>query len=343
MSKRVDFIDVAKGISILLIVLYHSSLKQYFPEFSEKMGLFRVPLFFFVTGVFFKYNLPPTKYLVKVSDILLKPYFITLLIFMFYTVIMGEYQSWHIRGILYGTGDLIPKPWNAMWYLTHLWAVYLSSYTLVRVTKIYGRPIYLKLLLVGFLILIGLLSIQFFWYLPVTIFGKEIILHGLPFSLDLIPLSLVFFLSGSFAKKRIIEFKPVHFWFVISIVIFYLIATNTGSRILFNLRIYIEPFFATIAAVAGIYSVLSISYYLSYSPRLSGMLKSIGVSSLFILIFHVLFIELFEAYFISQFFEGYNPYYYAIAFVLSVAFPMLLRVVFVKTKLLKMLYFPSFR
>lgn len=47
-SKRIDYIDYMKGLSIIWVVWYHT-VHPWFVDFS-----FRIPLFFLVSGIFFK-------------------------------------------------------------------------------------------------------------------------------------------------------------------------------------------------------------------------------------------------------------------------------------------------
>jgi len=50
---RVEHIDIARGISITLVAMFHSHLKFSIPEVIEPMSLFRMPLFLVLSGVFF--------------------------------------------------------------------------------------------------------------------------------------------------------------------------------------------------------------------------------------------------------------------------------------------------
>lgn len=51
MTRRIDFIDAAKGIAILLVVFGHSGHSGYIRDF---IYTFHVPFFFFVSGLFIK-------------------------------------------------------------------------------------------------------------------------------------------------------------------------------------------------------------------------------------------------------------------------------------------------
>lgn len=55
MKQRIQYIDLAKGLCILLVVLYHVFKHVHFmPEFVMTISCFRMPLYFFLSGLFFK-------------------------------------------------------------------------------------------------------------------------------------------------------------------------------------------------------------------------------------------------------------------------------------------------
>lgn len=73
-KKRLEFIDVAKGIGILLVVLGHlNSAEQPIRNFIYS---FHMPLFFFLSGLFFKGNTDFKTFLKKSVKTLLVPYLI---------------------------------------------------------------------------------------------------------------------------------------------------------------------------------------------------------------------------------------------------------------------------
>lgn len=48
-SKRIEYIDYLKGLSIIWVVWYHTANHPEFVDYS-----FRIPLFFFISGIFFR-------------------------------------------------------------------------------------------------------------------------------------------------------------------------------------------------------------------------------------------------------------------------------------------------
>ena len=55
MEKRIKYIDLAKGLCILLVVFYHISKQEKDNSpFIYTLSVFRMPLYFFLSGLFFK-------------------------------------------------------------------------------------------------------------------------------------------------------------------------------------------------------------------------------------------------------------------------------------------------
>ena len=57
MKQRIQYIDLAKGFCIILVVAYHVNKALHFhqaPLFWDTLSVFRMPLYFFLSGLFFK-------------------------------------------------------------------------------------------------------------------------------------------------------------------------------------------------------------------------------------------------------------------------------------------------
>lgn len=78
-KKRIDYIDYLKGLTILWVVWYHTAHPA-FVDFS-----FRIPLFFFVSGIFFK-PYPLKEFIKKKVNTLLVPFVVFYLIYYVYYI-----------------------------------------------------------------------------------------------------------------------------------------------------------------------------------------------------------------------------------------------------------------
>lgn len=126
--------DIAKGIGILIIVFGHSwfvasSLDLLYPL----LAVFILPLFFFLSGVFFKPEQPFVEMAVRKADALLKPFFFTMLVYILIRdLLRGQALLPDIGGVLYASVDTIP--WQALWFLPHFWVAIISMLLFIAVT-----------------------------------------------------------------------------------------------------------------------------------------------------------------------------------------------------------------
>ena len=51
-AKRIEFIDLAKGLCISLVLLYH--IHDFETNVERALLFFRMPLYYFLSGIFFK-------------------------------------------------------------------------------------------------------------------------------------------------------------------------------------------------------------------------------------------------------------------------------------------------
>lgn len=340
MDGRVQHIDIAKGISIFLVAIYHSKLKVYIPEIIEPMSLFRMPLFFFLSGVFFSWLAKPQTFLTKKTEALLKPYFFTLLIILFIDAITGgDAILWRLKGIFYGNGDTIA--WAPLWFLTHLFSVYVFSYILFRYCNFNVLSTRLQVIVLLCFILIGSFYIQFFWYRDIEIIGYSLQLPGLPFSIDIILITSSFFIFGNIFKDTLIHFRGNSPLFIISLILFILIFTFTDAHMDLNKRNFYNPVFSTLGAFLGIYLILSISWYIRKIGWLSFLPLRLGESSLYILIFHGFIQNKTNLFFSTVALEHIAlPVIAIITVLLSVSIPLAIKWVVLRNDVLSLMFLP---
>ena len=125
--ERNTTIDFIKGIGVFLVVLGHTS-----STLRDDIYIFHMPLFFILSGIFFKANAPLKTIINHKFQKLIIPYFsFSVLIFIFYALWSGlfklnfEYISF--INILDFNGRLISTP---LWFLISLFMVYLIFFFL---------------------------------------------------------------------------------------------------------------------------------------------------------------------------------------------------------------------
>ncbi len=340
MVNRIEHIDIAKGISIALVAMFHSNIKIFIPGVMEAMSLFRMPLFFFLSGVFFSWSLPPKKYILNKSESLLKPYFAVLLILLLIDfILIGDDLLWQFKGILYGNGDTIE--WTPLWFLTHLFLVYLTVYFSFRFLRFESASMVFKCILLLIIMFVGSSYIDYFWYRDLEMFGRIVSIPGLPFSLDLILITSVYFTCGYLLKSKLIVFSPNIYLVILFLIVFLYVCIFTDSHINFNIRIYENPLFATLGAVSGIYIIISMSSMIAKSKVLSVIPLRLGEASLYILIFHSYIQNTFYSYFSVNFVEVEGLLLVAIiSCVLSITLPLIIKWFVLRNDFLALVFIP---
>ncbi len=341
MSNRIEHIDIAKGISIALVAMFHSKLNLFIPEIIEPMSLFRMPLFFFLSGVFFSYSLKPKLFFLKKAEALLKPYFFVLLTLLLLSYFSGKDADllWQLKGIIYGNGDTIR--WVPLWFLTHLFALYVFSYYLFYYLKFGQLSRDIQATLLFCFMIIGSLYIDFFWYKPIIIYKFSTEIPGLPFSLDIIFISSTYFILGHLLRDKIIRFTPNVLSLILFMSVFILVSIFTDAHTDLNKRIYSAPLSATIGAIAGIYIIVTCSWFISKSRWIALIPMWLGRGSLFILIFHGIVIS--ETYrLLSEGIKNENSLLViaVVSYVLSISIPLVIKIFVEKSNLLSLAFFP---
>ena len=289
MEKRIGYIDIAKGLGILVIVLAHNDLAGYHPTLHKFIYSFHIPLFFFLSGMFFRPERTFSETLRRRFNTLLKPYLFTIFLIylgeaafsnMTFPVIAGR-----IAKSMYATGYYID--WVQLWFIPHLFAVAIFAWIAWR--DIFGRirMDWLRWLLLFAMLAAGVLTMPYFWPFLAPIIGGEF--FGLPFSLDLVLASGFFFLVGYEVNQR-----PLEKFFASPLVLagtFGLLLTMIlllPPVLDFNTRTYPSLWINTLEALLGIAMILSLARNLEkWSERVANLFRYFGRISLVILIFHV--------------------------------------------------------
>lgn len=335
-GERVSLVDVAKGLSILLVVLGHSHILDQMKDINQAFSSFRMPFFFFLSGIFFKPQISFWSTFLSKSDSLLKPYFFTLFIVACLNGNSTEGISlWRIAEIMYGVGQTIKSPWSPLWFLPHLWLIFMFSWFFIRFgiyRKYYIRWNFCLLLC---LLAAANLTVGMFWKQNCFIFGAPVVLYGLPFSVDIVPVSLFFFLLGYELKEKVKRFKPSLLIFSISIASFVALHVFFDVHVDLNGRVYRTIATAPFVALCGIYFSLSIAYFLDKMKPVAKVFSYIGSRSLFLLLFH--------AYFLGLFYREYNTYFLIaplLSYLLSIIASIFLAKIIYSSSLLSIFFRP---
>lgn len=114
---RVHFIDLAKGVAIILVVAFHAGLTENIPA----IGAMRMPLYFVLSGIFFKYRGFVDFFFKKINNLLI-PFAVFL--------VLGLGILWRVtllgQGLIEILGQPLREPFianQAIWFLIALFWV----------------------------------------------------------------------------------------------------------------------------------------------------------------------------------------------------------------------------
>lgn len=138
MKKRIEYIDLAKGICISLVVLLHV-YGDLSGDIIKIMNLFRMPLYFVLSGLFFKTYEGLFPFLKKKTNKLLIPFLFSFLFVVIpFSVVLCKKNGVEITalGLFWGEyGKLNLGVNGASWFLLCLFAVNAYFYIIFLLTK----------------------------------------------------------------------------------------------------------------------------------------------------------------------------------------------------------------
>ncbi|MGD8406542.1 MAG: acyltransferase family protein [Anaerolineales bacterium] len=290
-AKRIEYIDIAKGIGILLVALAHADISLFSPYLHKFIYSFHMPLFFFLSGYFFNPETPFWTLLKKRFNSILKPYFVTIALIYIASLSFTNMRFMNAFGrilkSLYGTGYYID--WVQLWFLPSLFVTSLFAFIFYRAVLIHIDNRYVRWLILLGVQTVALLFLDRFYPFSISLLGKDYELYGLPFNLDLALLSGFFYIMGNEIRHTISEKIFGNLWILLGTGGALILLTSLfEQRVDFNTRVFESFSINTAEAILGILLALAVSKQIELrTTHLANALKYIGQASLFILIFHV--------------------------------------------------------
>lgn len=275
-ANRNSSVNIAKGLGIALVVFGHNQIvvqKGSNGLLFDLIFSFHVPLFFFLAGLFVRPADPLAAVLRSKADSLLKPYFVVLLVF---GAVLTAARAWrgrasftgvldYLQGVLYGVGATISL--MPLWFLPCLFLVSVLGFLALRFAR--------SSLAIAAVAVLA-------WIVSSATLGQAV----LPWSADLVPLCLAFFLAG-YASRHIIasmSFRPL--WFALLVLAFAALNWQSSAAVDLNLRLFEAPVLSTVRAFVGIGLCLQLSCFLTRYQTVAKGLAFVGTGSMFILLFH---------------------------------------------------------
>lgn len=164
--NRLQYIDIAKGIAIICIILGHLGNRS----INHFVFTFHIPVFFLITGYFISDKRSVLQFIYNKARTLIVPYLIVCMIIIVGFTILGfsegkalfNLKEWAYASV-YGSGDSYTKPFyikaiGALWFL---WASFWGSIFL-RVSLNFNK--HLRVLFIIGLFMFGYYSRRLFWF-----------------------------------------------------------------------------------------------------------------------------------------------------------------------------------
>ena len=302
-TERLPYVDIAKGIGILLVVLGHNGICHSGTLVATAIYSFHMPLFFFLAGLFHEETRTLVSHMARKSKSLVLPCF---LVFMAWLTVQAaknqEALFRELRSILFNTlwGTGKTMFWGQLWFLTSLFMTTSASHLLIRsgivCNKVARGILALLLLPLGTWFLDwGAMTpyVDSFW-----INGRYyyLIQEGLPWNIDLLPITCSFYLLGTIFPKRRFGRSSIDEPFAIALALAAFLAVIAGSLFMnwginLNLRQYDHWAGSSLLALSGIAGVLLLSLgFGALSCRWPRQILSfLGKRSLWILVLHFTF------------------------------------------------------
>lgn len=279
MKQRIAFIDLAKGICISLVVLWHVLREQsdgY--DFFQILFFFRMPLYFILSGIFFKTYEGIFSFVKKKTNKLLIPFLFAYLFFGIPSILFqnkwnGDSTSFY--SFFEDNGRLNLGLVPSSWFLICLFFVNLYFYSVFAISKRNIKLISFLCIVLGFLgYFINVIDIYLSLWLDT--------------SLTVMPFFLFGYLIRNFSNILYDEMKKIYYiLFVLSLTALLLIYYIIEHRYLSSLN-FIQNIFGVniislyLGGISGSYCILVIAKYLKYLPVFS----YIGRYSIVVLLTH---------------------------------------------------------
>lgn len=326
-DSRIEWIDIAKGIGIICVVIGH--IIVIIPRLTtlcEMIYLFHVPLFFFISGFLYKENPKQISYISKKIKQLVVPYF-SVFLFIAPIAIYIEHGSLNLSDLLFYLRKYIwgGEQLNIILYAVFIPMWFLPSLFLTQVIYNYIKNLF-KDIMIHIIVLI-LYIINIFQ----TLYWNDI---SLPFFLHTVTLSIpIYHLGYLFHKIKKINIIVLILG-CIALLSPVFIPDNYIALFRSNSGIPVLTFISSILVVVGI---------ISFSKKISGtfianILRKLGQASLVIMSFHF---PVYLCFFYLKCVDLDSPYIYLIVLLWGVVVLLIcyiFYIVFEKFKITRILF-----
>lgn len=281
--ERIKWVDVAKGLCILLVVAGHTGIPVYLVLWIFS---FHMPFFFFISGFLYNnHKYTPIQFIFKRVKSLLLPYaiFSAIVILLMPIYASHEVTIFELPSIAY---DVFCHGWASDNYTYPLWFIPVLFVVEVVYMLLCRLPNIIKVICI---ILLGLLGIVLYW--------KNI---SFVYTLPSVCTAIVFYYLGNLMHVKIssisirrLKTVTMITLFLLAFVISILVSQYNLPQIDLAYNQLSNPILMYIAAIAGIIIVILTSMIIISKSRVLTTLGTyFGKNTYVILATHVLYMQL---------------------------------------------------
>lgn len=275
MKQRIEWIDIAKGIGILCVIIGHINVTySAYLSINRVIFLFHMPIFFVISGFLYKKE-TIEPYTIKKVKSLLTPYFSScLLLFPILIFFISSDNSilflfYTYKALMGRVGDGTHFALTSLWFLPCLF-LSLSIYNILQ--NILSNK-YISIILCML-------------YIAAAFYNIYVSDKTLPWSIHALPISLLLLHIGYIYKIRNITKDHIIFIIMGLLAIISPLVWNTNTMDINTNKIGI-PIITLLCSVLSILFIKNMSFVISKNKICSKVLSHLGQVSLTIMIFHM--------------------------------------------------------
>lgn len=241
MNQRISWLDVAKGIVIVLMVIGHTSIPE---PLSKYIWSFHMPFFFVVSGLLYneqKYQKFIDFFFSRTQSLMI-PYILMTVVVMSLLWIIDCFRTSEIYN---GWGGY------PLWFVPVLFMSEVCAYLILKGINQNKRCV--LYIWIGVLILFGyFLSMRMIY---------------LPYKVEVVPLATGFYLCGWGLKKRVLSMK-FHTWFLMLLITLHIMLSQILPKLDMCYNIY-GTILNVVNALLGTIAVMGVSMLIDSSKRIN--------------------------------------------------------------------------
>ena len=323
------YIDVMKGLLIILMVIGHLPFFEYDSRTLTLIYSFHMHAFLFIGGILshIDENTKINTIIIKKVKNILIPYFMFYIItLVFIPTATFDQKVKAIIVMFKGIGDPVNALNLPLWFLTFYFSIMLI-YESIEWLSYRIKILFFKKNINGknekywFIAIITLIFISIIMFLS-YMYARVYKMPRMPFNIEIAGFCLLFVYMGKILgryipiaydsiyknnKIKIISILLIFILLIIYIYSWYTISMFNG-RIDLNARDYKNPFLMYIDATLGFFIFAIISFVISFLPVFKNMFAYLGKNSIYILAYHIPSTFVLHAFILPHLSQNINIY-----------------------------------